>query len=74
MLGKFPMDKISKDAVAGYMTILESEAGIMPRTIHHIFQGLQRQVKFGEIFHMGSIDFVLVRRLHSENHVFRIVQ
>ena len=44
MLGKFPMEKLSKDAVAGYMSILESEAGIMPRAIHHIFQGLQRQV------------------------------
>lgn len=44
MLGKFPMDKLSKDAVTGYMSILESDAGIMPRAIHHIFQGLQRQV------------------------------
>ena len=44
MLGKFPIDKLSKDAVAAYMAILESEAGIMPRAIHHIFQGLQRQV------------------------------
>lgn len=45
MLGKFPMDKLSRDAVAGYMSILESEAGIMPRAVHHIFQGLQRQVR-----------------------------
>lgn len=44
MLGKFPMDKSSKDVVTTYMSILESEAGIMPRAIHHIFQGLQRQV------------------------------
>ena len=44
MLGKFPIDKLSKDAVSAYMAILESEAGIMPRAIHHIFQGLQRQV------------------------------
>lgn len=44
MLGKFPMDKSSKDTVTTYMSILESEAGIMPRAIHHIFQGLQRQV------------------------------
>ncbi|CAF1221919.1 unnamed protein product [Adineta ricciae] len=43
MLGKFPIDKLSKDAVSAYMAILESEAGIMPRAIHHIFQGLQRQ-------------------------------
>jgi hypothetical protein len=45
MLGKFSMDKTSKDAVSAYMSILESEAGIMPRAIHHIFQGLQRQVE-----------------------------
>jgi hypothetical protein len=44
MLGKFPMDKALKDVVTTYMSILESEAGIMPRAIHHIFQGLQRQV------------------------------
>lgn len=44
MLGKFQIDKISKDTVGAYMTMLESEAGIMPRAIHHIFQGLQRQV------------------------------
>ncbi|CAF0743438.1 unnamed protein product [Rotaria sp. Silwood1] len=43
MLGKFPMDKTSKDTVSTYMTMLESETGIMPRAIHHIFQGLQRQ-------------------------------
>ncbi|CAF0767907.1 unnamed protein product [Rotaria sordida] len=43
MLGKFLMDKTSKDTVSVYMTMLESEAGIMPRAIHHIFQGLQRQ-------------------------------
>ena len=45
MLGKFPMDKSPKDTVTAYMQILESEAGIMPRAIHHIFQGLQRQVE-----------------------------
>lgn len=44
MLGKFPMDKTCKDVVSTYMTMLESEAGIMPRAIHHIFQGLQRLV------------------------------
>ncbi len=44
MLGKFPIDKSSKDTVIAYMSMLESEAGIMPRAIHHIFQGLQRQV------------------------------
>jgi hypothetical protein len=44
MLGKFPMDKLTKDNATAYMSILESEAGIMPRAIHHIFQGLQRQV------------------------------
>lgn len=44
MLGKFPMDKVVKDVVTSYMSILESEAGIMPRAIHHIFQGLQRLV------------------------------
>ncbi|CAF3620474.1 unnamed protein product [Adineta steineri] len=43
MLGKFSIDKLSKDTVTAYMSILESEAGIMPRAIHHIFQGLQRQ-------------------------------
>lgn len=39
------MDKCPKDTVTAYMSILESEAGIMPRAIHHIFQGLQRLVK-----------------------------
>lgn len=45
MLGKFPMDKVLKDPVNAYLTMLESDAGIMPRAIHHIFQGLQRQVQ-----------------------------
>jgi hypothetical protein len=45
MLGKLPLDKLSKDPLAGYVSILESDAGIMPRAIHHIFHGLQRQVK-----------------------------
>ena len=39
------MDKVAKDVVTSYMSILESDAGIMPRAIHHIFQGLQRLVK-----------------------------
>ncbi|CAF4597483.1 unnamed protein product [Rotaria socialis] len=43
MLGIFPIDKVSKDTVGAYMSMLESDAGIMPRAIHHIFQGLQRQ-------------------------------
>ena len=45
MLGKFSMDKSLKDNVSTYMTMFESDAGIMPRAIHHIFQGLQRQVE-----------------------------
>ncbi|UJR33209.1 hypothetical protein I4U23_020664 [Adineta vaga] len=52
MLGKFPIDKISKDTVSAYMAILESEAGIMPRAIHHIFQGLQRQVEIIKITYL----------------------
>jgi hypothetical protein len=58
MLGKFPIDKFSKDTVTAYMSILESEAGIMPRAIHHIFQGLQRQVKM--IFHLRKENFVII--------------
>ncbi len=56
MLGKFPMDKALKDVVTTYMSILESEAGIMPRAIHHIFQGLQRQVKKKE----RSIEYKII--------------
>lgn len=83
MLGKFPMDKISKDPVGGYMSILESEAGIMPRTIHHIFQGLQRQVSLWKHENIAqsisrflfSINFSLdqVYRLFSENNLLGII-
>ena len=46
MLGKFSMERSSpKDTINGYMTMLETEAGIIPRTIHHTFQELERQVK-----------------------------
>jgi len=58
MLGKFPIDKFSKDAVTAYMSILESEAGIMPRAIHHIFQGLQRQVEM--IVHLRKENFIII--------------
>ena len=58
MLGKFPMDKVSKDAISVYMSILESEAGIMPRAIHHIFQGLQHQVELK--FNLRNIFFIMI--------------
>jgi hypothetical protein len=58
MLGKFPIDKFSKDTVTAYMSILESEAGIMPRAIHHIFQGLQRQVEM--IFDLRKENFIII--------------
>ena len=44
MLGKYPMGKSLKDNVSTYMTMFESDVGIIPRAIHHIFKGLQRQV------------------------------
>ena len=78
MLGKFPMDKLSKDAVTGYMSILESDAGIMPRAIHHIFQGLQRQVSERVSLEQNNWIYLAfpskVRWLHCQDHLSGAVQ
>lgn len=66
------MDKVVKDVVTSYMSILESEAGIMPRAIHHIFQGLQRLVYNAMPLNERKRLFLplfLVCGLYRENHI-----